>query len=156
MPRCSPPSTAMTRPATRWPLPRTSKIEQNNLRVFPRVLVPGVVRSSKARLRPDASRLGCSLLSASIFLSWHSRNALTSTYPLFRLTCGSHPAILIYASSHFGLRGGSQFEGYPLPSSRLGSSWLSVSMFLSYPLPSYTRLLLAECQHFPQLPTPLL
>jgi hypothetical protein len=34
--------------------------------------------------------------------------------------------------AYFGPAGGSQFEGYPLPSSRLGSSWLSVSIFLGY------------------------
>jgi hypothetical protein len=35
---------------------------------------------------------------------------------------------LIDASEYFCLRGGSQFEGYPLPSFRLGFSWLSVNV----------------------------
>ena len=37
--------------------------------------------------------------------------------------------IMIDASAYFGPGGGSQFEGYPLPCSRLGSSSLSVSSF---------------------------
>jgi hypothetical protein len=37
---------------------------------------------------------------------------------------------IIDPSAYFGPRVGCQFEGYPLPSSKLGSSWLSVSIFL--------------------------
>jgi hypothetical protein len=39
---------------------------------------------------------------------------------------------IIDASAYFGPGGGSQFEGYPFPFCRLGSSWLSVSIFLGY------------------------
>ena len=42
---------------------------------------------------------------------------------------------IIDAFTYHGPGGGSQFEGNPLPSSRLGSSWPNVSIFLGCLLP---------------------
>jgi hypothetical protein len=61
-------------PATLPPLPVAPKGTplgtEKNRKKLPCIWVPGLVRSLKARLRPDASRLGSSWLRVSIFLGY--------------------------------------------------------------------------------------
>ena len=57
------------------------------------------------------------------------------SYPMVSLDALSHPQIneLNYASAYFGPGGGLQSEGYPLPSSRLGSSFSRFALAATNP-----------------------